>query len=177
MAAFSFLLLFAGAEYGWSEERGSAAGVGELGIGYGRQVRGDIDLNQIEIYWRQQLLLDRQWGEWQVRSALEFAAAYFADEDDSSVETSRFSIMPQLFFEHGRFAFIAGLGVGVMAGDTEYPHHNLGGSFLLNSKLALQCAVTDNYSLELGFYHQSNAGIYEYNASLNMAFFSLARHF
>lgn len=149
----------------------------ELGISYARQERSDIDLYHFELYWRKQLPLNKSWGDWKVKTKLEFATAYMSEENNNDTETVRLSLMPQLIFQYGAVGFVAGFGCGVMLGDTEYPDHDLGGRFLLNSKLAMQYAFTEKFGGEFGYYHQSNARIYNHNASLNMAFVSLAWYF
>jgi hypothetical protein len=73
--------------------------------------------------------------------------------------------------------FIIGLGTGFMVGETEFTDHNLGGAFLLNSKLGVQLLLGEHWGLEYVFYHQSNAGIYNYNASLNMHQLAFAYNF
>jgi len=55
-----------------------------------------------------------------------------------------------------------------MAGETKFTKHDLGGPFFLASKLGLRLLIGKGWGLEYIYYHQSNAGIYEHNASLNM---------
>ena len=64
-----------------------------------------------------------------------------------------------------------------MTGDTEFTDQNLGGEFFWSSKLGLQLLLGSRFGIEYSYYHQSNAGIYEYNASLNMHQLALTLRF
>ncbi len=150
----------------------------QLGAGYGREFRGNTDLEQFEAFLRLPIPYSTQWGEWNVDTGLELAGAAINERGAGTDETGRFSLMPYLTLSpHKAIRLMAGLGAGFMAGETEFTDHNLGGSFCLVSKLGLQLVISDTVGLEYTFYHQSNAGIYDYNASLNMNQLALTFHF
>lgn len=153
----------------------------QLGIGYGKELRGNKDLAQYEIFWRQPLSYNRTLDDgWQISSAIEIGMALLKDSDSDAddSETGRFSLMPQLVLSPNNMVnFIFGFGAGFMAGETEFEDHNLGGSFLLASKIGMQLIFAEHWGVEATFYHQSNAGIYEYNASLNMIHLAFAYNF
>ncbi len=141
----------------------------EIGIGYGAQLRNNTDIYQLEFFYRPALpFLQKRLSSWRTGTRAELAAAHLALKDNSDFSTMRFSVMPQIYAQTGNFLLFAGFGTGFMSGDTEYPSHDLGGEFLLNSKLGVELLVHKNIGLEASFYHQSNAGTYDHNASLNM---------
>ncbi len=142
----------------------------QLGVGYGKQFLDNHDLEQYEVFWRQPLSYETTLGDsWNVSTDLEFAAALIRESHSDNDGTGRFSIMPQVILSPNKMVnFIIGLGTGFMVGETEFTDHNLGGPFLLNSKLGVQVILGEHWVLEYAYYHQSNAGIYNYNASLNM---------
>lgn len=151
---------------------------GTVGVGFVKQFDDDTDIYQIEGFYRHNLPYSAQFAnEWSLNVKLELAAAYFWQSNDSDYQTGRFSIMPQLFLERGIFDLFCGFGTGFMVGDTEYPDHDLGGHFLLNSKVGMALDFTRDFGLEAVYYHQSNAGIYDHNASLNMLSLTLLWHF
>jgi hypothetical protein len=83
--------------------------------------------------------------------------------------TARLSLIPEIIFvPRQNINFIFGVGAGRMFGNTEFTKHNLGGEVLFASKLGLQFLIGQHWSIGYFYYHQSNAGIYDYNASLNM---------
>jgi hypothetical protein len=153
----------------------------QVGLGYGKEFRGNTDLEQIELFWRHQLSYNKNFDNGaQLLTFLEAggAALHERDSDTNDEVTMRFSLMPQLALQPDpKFRFIAGLGAGFMAGETEFDDHNLGGAFFLDSKLGMQWFFTENFSVEYDFFHQSNAGMYDYNASLNMHYLCLAYRF
>lgn len=170
---FSILLIIAGAT-------SSLAGMStQLGGGYGKQFLSNKDLEQYEVFWRQPLPYKTILGDsWDVTTGLELSAALLRESGTDNSETSRFSLMPQVILSpHDMVNFIIGFGAGFMTGETEFTDHNLGGPFLLASKLGIQFLFGEHWGLECVYYHQSNAGIYQYNASLNMIQVAFAYNF
>lgn len=154
-----------------------AENIGQLGVGYGKEFRKNTDISQIEIFWRHNLPYKKEGTNWNLASALEFGAAYL-DESGSDNSTGRFSLMPQLHLRSGEVInLFAGIGAGFMTGDTEFTDQNLGGEFFVSSKLGLQLLFGSRFGIEYSYYHQSNAGIYDYNASLNMHQLALTLRF
>ena len=77
--------------------------------------------------------------------------------------------MPQLVLRQSdRIHYFVGFGAGLMGGSGEFTKHGLGGPFFLASKLGIRFPLGENFGVESAYYHQSNAGIYDRNASLNM---------
>ncbi len=153
---FSLLLLFTCAA-------SSLAGMStQLGGGYGKQFRSNKDLEQYEFFWRQPLSYKTTLGDyWNVTTDLELSAALLRESGSDNSETARFSLMPQVILSpHDMVNFIVGFGAGFMTGETEFTDHNLGGPFLLASKLGVQFLLGEHWGLECVYYHQSNAGIY-----------------
>lgn len=142
----------------------------QIGFGYGQEFRGNTDLRQYELTWRQPLRWQKTITETMpLSTSLEVAAALIDESGSSESPTFRFALMPMAILEaHTRLKLFAGLGLGFIPGETEFTDHNLGGPFFLNSKLGVQILLGERFGLEYAFYHQSNAGIYDYNASLNM---------
>lgn len=170
---FSFLFIILGVSSSFAEMSS------QLGVGYGMQFRNNHDLEQYEVFWRQPLSYKTTLGDtWNVSTDIELAAALIRESNSDNDGTGRFSIMPQVILSpHDMVNFIIGLGTGFMVGETEFTDHNLGGAFLLNSKLGVQLLLGEHWGLEYVFYHQSNAGIYNYNASLNMHQLAFAYNF
>jgi hypothetical protein len=170
---FSLLLLFA-------STASSFAGMStQVGAGYGKQFRSNKDLEQYELFWRQPLPYKNTIGDsWNVMTDLEVSAALLRESGADNSATARFSLMPQVILSpDDAVNFIIGFGAGVMTGETEFTDHNLGGPFLLASKLGVQFLLAEHWGLECVYYHQSNAGIYRYNASLNMVQVAFAYNF
>ena len=76
-----------------------------------------------------------------------------------------------------RVYFVFGIGTGFMMGETDLEDHNLGGPFFLSSKVGLLFVLSEHFGIEYNYYHQSNAGIYDFNASLNMHHVALSYRF
>jgi hypothetical protein len=151
----------------------------QLGAGYGKEFKNNEDLAQYEIFWRQPLPYKTTLGDnWNISTGIELAAALITESGSGHTGTGRFSLMPQVVVSpHEMVHFILGFGAGYMAGPTEFTHHDLGGNFLFNSKVGVQLLFGDHWGLEYVFYHQSNAGIYDHNASLNMNQLALVYNF
>jgi len=161
---FSFVFLVGGLS-------SSLAGMAtQVGIGYGKEWRGNLDLAQYELFWRGPLPYETTLGgNWNVSAGIELGLGLIKESGSGHSGTGRFSLMPQVVISpNGMVNFIFGLGAGYMAGTTEFTDHNLGGRFLLNSKVGVQIVLGGHWGVEYVFYHQSNAGIYDNNASLNM---------
>lgn len=141
----------------------------QLGVGYGEEFRENEEISQFELFYRHPLAYSKTYDSgWQLSTLLEVAGA-IVDEADTDNSTGRLSLMPQLLIRpHKSIGFLVGFGTGFMTGDTEFTDQNLGGKFFLASKVGIQLLLGDHFGLEYNFYHQSNAGIYDYNASLNM---------
>jgi hypothetical protein len=142
----------------------------QTGGGYGRQLLGNTDLEQYEIVVREPLPYKMILGDTcLVSSDVEIGMAIIRDSGDDPSEVGRFLFMPQLGVRpYDRVQFVIGLGTGFMGGETKFTKHDLGGPFFLASKLGLRFFFGEGWGVEYVYYHQSNAGIYENNASLNM---------
>ena len=142
----------------------------EIAGGYSKEFRDNTNLVQYEGYLREPLPYEWEFGSGlKVNSAAEFGVAMIQETHSEHTGTPRFSVMPQLIISPYRNVdCILGAGTGFMIGETDFTRHNLGGQFLFASKIGFQLLVTQNWKVGYFFFHQSNAGIYEYNASLNM---------
>ncbi len=171
--SISLLLIFLGGSSSFAEMST------QLGFGYGKDYRDDVDLAQYEVFWRQPLSYTTTLGEnWNVSTGVEFGTALIRESGSDNVGTARFSVMPQVMLSPNDMVnFIVGIGPGLMIGETEFTDHDLGGFFLLNSKIGIQFLLGEHWGVECVFYHQSNAGIYDHNASLNMPQISLSYNF
>jgi hypothetical protein len=151
----------------------------QVGIGYGSQFLGNTDLQQFELFCRQPLPYSSAVADsWQLSTGMEWGAAWLREDGGDTSATARFSLMPQLFISPNEMVdFIVGLGAGFMVGETKIGDHTLGGSFLFASKLGLQLVLGQHWGLESVYYHQSNAGLYDANSSLNMFQLTLSYQF
>ena len=156
-----------------------AAAGHQLGVGYGKEFRENTDLSQLELFYRMPLPYQKDLSDvWKLTTDLEFAGAIIDDNDSETSSTGRFSLMPQLMLSpNDSVHFLFGLGLGFMTGETDFENHNLGGPFLFASKFGVQFILWEHLGLEYNYYHQSNAGIYHYNASLNMNYIGLSYTF
>jgi len=151
----------------------------QLGVGYGKEFRENTDLSQIELFYRMPLSYQKELGDtWLLTTDLEFAGAVIDDNDSETSSTGRLSLMPQIMLSpNDSFHFLFGIGLGFMMGETEFEEHNLGGPFFISSKFGIQFLFAEHFGLEYNYYHQSNAGIYEYNSSLNMNYIGISYTF
>jgi hypothetical protein len=142
----------------------------ELGGSYGREFLHNIHIEQYELFFRAPLPYQKQADSgWKISSVVEIGAATVRETSSDKDSAGRFSVMPQLgFFPHQNINYFMGLGAGFMVGNTEFTDQDLGGEFLLASKLGLEVLVGEHFKIGYSYYQQSNAGIYEHNASLNM---------
>lgn len=151
----------------------------QLGIGYGTQFRGHTNLSQLEVFYRKSLPYSTQWGEkTEVKTGLEFAGAIIREDVTKSKNAGRLSLMPMVTVSPYKYInFIAGVGVGAVFGETDFPRHKLGGPLCFLAKVGLQLLFTDTFSFEYSYFHQSNGGIYDHNGSLNMHRMAVICHF
>ncbi|MDK9708146.1 MAG: acyloxyacyl hydrolase [Desulforhopalus sp.] len=167
----------------------------EMGGGYSRQLLNNTAIEQYEMVVRQPLAYKAElsgWsdqtkrmplrmvfgGELRISSVVEMAMAVIREADTAHPAVGKFTIMPQLVLRpHNRLHWFFGLGAGLMGGDTAFTEHDLGGNFFLASKIGTRLLLGDNWGSELVYYHQSNGGIYDHNASLNMCQFALFYRF
>ncbi len=156
-----------------------SAASGQLGVGYGKQLLDNKDISQVELFYRMPLSYQKDLGDvWKLSTALEFGGAVIDDSDSETSSTGRLSLMPQMMLSpNDAVHFIVGFGSGFMMGETEFEDHNLGGPFFLSAKLGLLFVIGQHFGIEYTYYHQSNAGIYDYNASLNMHHVALSYRF
>lgn len=141
-----------------------------VGGGYGRQFLDNKEIEQHEMYVRESLPYTATiGGVFQVSSDIEIGMGIVRESHVEHSEIGRFSLMPQLVLrQNDRIQCFVGLGAGFMGGSGEFTKHGLGGPFFLASKLGLRFPFGENMGVESAYYHQSNAGIYDKNASLNM---------
>lgn len=142
----------------------------EIGGTYAREFLHNTDVEQYELFVRAPLPYQRQTDSgFKISSAVEIGAATIREKNSDTDSAGRFSVMPQVSLSpHQNINFFVGLGAGFMVGNTEFTDQNLGGEFLLASKLGLEFLLGEHFKIGYSYYHQSNAGIYEYNSSLNM---------
>lgn len=149
---------------------------GDMSFGYGKEFRGNDNIEQFEVAYREKLPYSWGGGEsLEVLTGVEGAAAYVREDGGNSDAAMRFSAMPILLIgpENSIGHLVLGFGAGLMAGETEFTDHNLGGPFFFASKVGLRLVFADRVMVEYDFYHQSNAGIYDYNAGLTMNMLSV----
>lgn len=156
-----------------------SAASGQIGVGYGRELVGNTDISQLELFYRMPLSYQKELGDvWKLSTALEFEGAIIDDSESETSATGRLSLMPQMLLSpNDAVYFIFGLGSGFMMGETEFDDHNLGGPFFLSAKVGVLYVIAQHFGVEYNYYHQSNAGIYDFNASLNMHNISLSYRF
>jgi len=156
-----------------------SAASGQLGVGYGKELLGNTDISQLELFYRMPLSYQKELGDvWKLSTVLEFGGAIIDDSESETSSTGRLSLMPQMLLSpNDAVHFILGFGSGFMMGETEFDHHNLGGPFFLSSKVGVLFVIAQHFGVEYNYYHQSNAGIYDYNTSLNMHHIALSYQF
>lgn len=170
---FSFLMVFGAVSTSYADNPA------QLGIGYGFQFKDNTDLSQYELFWRQPLPYKTTiFDSWDVTTDFEFGAALVTESGSDNSDGGRFSVMPQVVLSPNEMIHLKfGFGAGFMVGNTEFKDHDLGGSFLLASKLGVEISLSTNWGLEYTYYHQSNAGVYDENDGLNMHLFSIVYSF
>lgn len=142
----------------------------EIGGSIGLQLLGNTDLVQYEMEIRQPLPFSTTFGgRVKVASAIEMSLGLVRENGVVHSEIGRFAFIPELIAElHPRLEILAGIGAGFMGGNDEFTKHNLGGPIFFASKIGVRLPVTPSWGVALLYYHQSNGGLYEHNASLNM---------
>jgi len=160
MAAAVWLFLSAGV---------AGAELEDIGFRYGHGFDGN-EFDQFDLF----LTMDLPWqktfaGGWMLRSDIEGILGVLTWDGDTAVKPS---VMPNLVLTTPgkKVDFIAGLGLGVMIGDTEFDddEHDLGGPFFFQGQAGFRLHLSERYFLGYRYYHQSNAGIYDSNASVNL---------
>lgn len=148
----------------------AASKAAQAGGGYSREFRGNSGLEQYEMFVREPLSYQTTLGDaFQISTIVEIGMAIIRETHVEHSEVGRFSLMPQLVLSScGRIQYFVGLGAGFMGGEAEFNKHVLGGPLFLASKVGLRLLLGEGWGFEYVYYHQSNAGMYEYNASLNM---------
>lgn len=151
----------------------------QFGIGYSREFRKNTDIAQVELFYRHPLPFTNETGSgWHYFTALEYGAAVLYDGVTKRTETGRLSVMGEIFLSPGNFFILfGGIGTGFMVGDTELTGQDLGGPWLISSKLGFQLLFSDHWGAEYCFYHQSNGGVYDLNSGLNMNHISITYQF
>lgn len=142
----------------------------EVGVGFGQEFRDNTDLQQYEVFIRQPLPFKKEFDSgFQVLSAVEVGAAMLREKGGDSDEGGRILAMPQMILSpHPRVNGIIGFGAGFMFGETRFGDQDLGGDFMLASKIGIQFLLGQHWNVGYVYYHQSNGGIYEHNNGLNM---------
>lgn len=176
VTAFQLVLLFANLFGAFAAQ---AVEKGQLGIGYGGEVNENRDVFQLEIFWRQPLTYSKDLGNgWRMNTGWEAGAAWVDESGMGRSPAGRFSVMGELLFNSSEpFDILVGFGPGFMVGDVEFTGQDLGGWFCLVSKIGFHYRFGKNWGLDYLFFHQSNAGIYNHNASLNMIQASITYRF
>jgi hypothetical protein len=118
----------------------SATTLSQLGLGYGKEFRGNKDISQFELFYRHPLSYQKKLGDvWNLSTDLEFGGAIIDQKDSENSATGRLSLMPQMMLSpNDAIHFIFGIGAGFMMGETEFNDHNLGGPFFISSKVGFQ---------------------------------------
>lgn len=160
-----FTLLFClMASVSWAE-------LSRVGLRYGKGFL-DSDFDQYDLY----VSMDLPWQTeaplgWMLRSEIDGILSVLTWDGDTAVKPS---IMPSLVLSSpGRKVdIIAGMGLGWMFGATDFgdgsDRSELGGPFFLQGQLGFRLNVTDKIFVGYRYYHQSNAGIYNENNSVNI---------
>jgi hypothetical protein len=108
---------------------------------------------------------------WVLHSEVDGILSVLTWNGDTAVKPS---VMPSLVLSSpaGQVDLIAGVGVGWMFGETDFgddgDQHDLGGPFFLQGQVGFRVNVTDKVFVGYRYFHQSNAGIYNHNASVNI---------
>ncbi|WP_457577765.1 acyloxyacyl hydrolase [Desulfomarina sp.] len=142
----------------------------KIGTSISRELRENRNLQLYELFFLRPLFRfdSAPFDSLKLSSQVEYSIGFLEDTEAGGDSTMRFAVMPRLLFTPSQYYdLVLGFGAGYMSGETEYPRHNLGGSFFFQSKVGISIHVTKKLSLGYLFFHQSNAGLYSYNASLN----------
>lgn len=146
----------------------SQAQLASVGLRYGHGFGGE-DFDQYDLSVSMALPWQRSYDSgWLLHADVEGLIGVLTLDGDTAVKPS---IMPSLILTSPgkRIDFLAGLGFGVMLGDTEFSDdHDLGGPFFLQGQVGFRVHLTDKFFTGYRYYHQSNAGIYSSNDSVNL---------
>lgn len=144
------------------------AEINDVSFRYGRGFDGK-DFDQFDLVVSMSLPWEKPLDNgWLMHSTIEGILGVLTWDGDTAVKPS---VMPNLVFTSpgGKLDLVGGLGMGVMIGDTEFnDDHNLGGEFFLQGQLGLRWYFVENFFAGYRYYHQSNAGIYSSNNSVNL---------
>lgn len=147
---------------------GAWAETTSVGLRYGKGFRG-TDFDQYDLV----VSRDFSWQKscpygWRMRSDIEGILSVLTWDGDTAIKPS---VMPNLILSSPgkKVDLIAGIGLGVMIGDTEFSDdHDLGGAFFFQGQAGFRVSITENIFLGYRYFHQSNADIYDRNASINL---------
>jgi len=146
----------------------SQAEVKDVNFRYGRGFSGD-EFDQFDIAMSMPLEWQKDLGSgWLMHSDLEGILGVLTWDNDTAL---KLSVMPNLLMTSpsGKLELIAGIGMGVMLGETEFGNdHDLGGPFFLQGNLGVRWYLTESFFAGYRYYHQSNAKIYSNNSSVNL---------
>lgn len=147
-----------------------SSSAGEAGAGAGLQALGNTSIARYELLYRPALPYTTRFGKGRyVTSAIEISLGMVHEHDANDATLGEVAVIPELVLHfHPRLEFLAGLGFGLMSNEGKFTKHDLGGPFFFASKVGLRLPVSSSWGVELIYYHQSNGGLYEHNASLNM---------
>lgn len=140
----------------------------DVSFRYGRGFNGS-DFDQFDIALSTALPWRKTFDSgWLMHSGVEGIMGVLTWDGDTAVKPS---VMANLLITSatGKLDMIAGMGMGVMLGDTEFSDdHNLGGPIFFQGQAGIRWHFTESFFAGYRYYHQSNAGIYSNNNSVNL---------
>lgn len=155
----------------------SWAELSSVGIGYGQSFRG-TGFEQYNLQFSMDQPSHKVFSNsWGLRSDLEVVLSILTWDGDTAFKPS---VMRNIILSspRGKVDLLAGIGVGVMFGDTVFSDdHDLGGPFFFQSKIGFHIGVSSKYYVGYHYYHQSNGRIYNSNDSVNSNHIELVRVF
>ncbi|WP_163340727.1 acyloxyacyl hydrolase [Desulfopila sp. IMCC35008] len=142
------------------------ADVRDIGIRYGHTFTG-ADLAQYDAY----VSFDLPWSYdfasgWKLESGCEVTLSALDGEGETAFKPSVLGYAESISPDK-KIHLLAGLGAGLMSEDT-FGEYDLGGSFFFLGTLGFRINLKEHILLGFRYLHQSNAGIYDNNDSLNM---------
>ena len=157
----------------------SRAEMPSVGLYYGRGL-GETDFNQYDLHVALPLHWQKSFSsQWVIHSDIEAIVSVLEHEETAFKP----SLMVNMIFSSpgNKVDIIAGLGAGFMIGDTLFKddesYHDLGGPFFMQGQVGIRLYLTDHIFAGCRYFHQSNAGIYEQNDSLNLGQFEIGWRF
>lgn len=142
-----------------------------VGLRYGKSFQ-DTDFDQYDLFVSVDLPWRMEFSRgWMLHSEIEGILSALTWDGDTAVKPS---VMPNLILSSpgGKVDILAGFGFGYMFGGTDFgdggDQQNLGGPFFVQGQAGFRLNVMDNIFLGYRYYHQSNAGIYNENDSVNI---------